>query len=53
VVLTLLKVGGVVGAATPAGQIMTILIAAFGALGGVAKVDRVVQSLGVVAARPK
>ena len=36
-----------------AGQIMTILIAAFGALGGVAKVDRVIQSLGMIAARPK
>ncbi|MEZ5822488.1 MAG: peptidoglycan-binding protein [Bradyrhizobium sp.] len=53
VVLSLLKVGGVVGAATPAGQIMTILIAAFGTLGGVAKVDRVIQSLGVIAAKPK
>lgn len=53
VVLSLLKVSGVVGAATPAGQIMTILIAAFGTLGGVAKVDRVIQSLGVIAAKPK
>lgn len=53
VVLSLLKVGGVVGAATPAGQIMTILIAAFGTLGGVAKVDRAIQSLGVIAAKPK
>jgi peptidoglycan hydrolase-like protein with peptidoglycan-binding domain len=53
VVLALLKAAGVVGAATPAGQIMTILITAFGALGGVAKVDRVIQSLGVIAAKPK
>ena len=53
VVLAILKAAGVVGAATPAGQIMTILIAAFGALGGVAKVDRVIQSLGVIAAKPK
>jgi lysozyme family protein/peptidoglycan hydrolase-like protein with peptidoglycan-binding domain len=53
VVLAILKAAGVVGAATPAGQIMTILITAFGALGGVAKVDRVIQSLGVIAAKPK
>jgi lysozyme family protein/peptidoglycan hydrolase-like protein with peptidoglycan-binding domain len=53
VVLAILKAAGVVGAATPAGQIMTILITAFGALGGVAKVDRMIQSLGVIAAKPK
>jgi lysozyme family protein/peptidoglycan hydrolase-like protein with peptidoglycan-binding domain len=53
VVLAILKAAGVVGAATPAGQIMTILITAFGALGGVAKVDRVIQSLGVIAAKSK
>src|SRR5262249_55085736 len=53
VVLALLKAAGVVGAATPAGQIMTILITAFGALCGVAKVDRVIQSLGVIAAKAK
>lgn len=53
VVLAILKAAGVVGAATPAGQIMTILITAFGALGGVAKVDRAIQALGVIAAKPK
>ena len=53
VVLAILKAAGVVGAATPAGQIMTILITAFGALGGVAKIDRAVQALGVIAAKPK
>ena len=53
VVLAILKAAGVVGAATPTGQIITILITAFGALGGVAKVDRVVQALGVIAAKPK
>ena len=53
VVLAILKAAGVVGAATPAGQIMTILTVAFGALGGVSKVDRVIQSLGVIAAKPK
>jgi len=53
VVLALLKAAGVVGAATPGGQIATILIAAFGALGGVAKVDRAIQAIGVIAAKPK
>ena len=53
VVLAILKAAGVVGAATPTGQIITILITAFGALGGVAKVDRVIQALGVIAAKPK
>jgi lysozyme family protein/peptidoglycan hydrolase-like protein with peptidoglycan-binding domain len=51
VVLVILKAAGVVGAATPAGQIMTVLIAAFGALGGVSKIDRAVQALGMIAAK--
>jgi uncharacterized protein (TIGR02594 family) len=38
--------------ATPTGQILTTLIAAFGGLGGIAKIDRVVQMLGLIAARP-
>lgn len=50
-VLSILKAAGVVGATTPAGQIITVLITAFGALGGVAKVDRVVQALGMIAAK--
>lgn len=53
VVLAILKAVGVVGAATPTGQILTILITAFGALGGVAKIDRAVGALGAVAAKPK
>jgi lysozyme family protein/peptidoglycan hydrolase-like protein with peptidoglycan-binding domain len=52
VVLAILQAAGVVGAATPAGQIITILITAFGALGGIAKVDRGIQSLGMIAAKP-
>jgi hypothetical protein len=38
--------------ATTTGQILTTLIAAFGGLGGLAKIDRVVQSMGVIAAKP-
>jgi peptidoglycan hydrolase-like protein with peptidoglycan-binding domain len=53
VVLAILQAAGVVGAATPTGQILTIVIAAFGALGGVSKIDRVIQALGTVAARPR
>jgi lysozyme family protein len=49
--LAILQAVGVVGAATPAGQIMTVLITAFGALGGISKVDRVVQALGIIAAK--
>jgi hypothetical protein len=53
VVLAILQAVGVVGAATPTGQILTIAITAFGALGGLSKVDRVIQALGMVAARPR
>jgi len=38
--------------ATPTGQILTTLIGAFGGLGVLGKVDRVVQMLGVIAAKP-
>jgi lysozyme family protein/peptidoglycan hydrolase-like protein with peptidoglycan-binding domain len=51
VVMAILKAAGVVSAASPWGQVVTILIAAFGALGGTAKIDRVIQSLGVIAAK--
>jgi uncharacterized protein (TIGR02594 family) len=56
-VLSFLLAVGVAGTATGAtatttGQILTTLIAAFGGLGGLAKIDRVVQMLGVVAAKP-
>ncbi|HEY6994840.1 MAG TPA: N-acetylmuramoyl-L-alanine amidase [Xanthobacteraceae bacterium] len=49
--LAILQAVGVVGAATPAGQIITVLITAFGALGGISKVDRVIQALGMIAAK--
>ena len=52
VVLAILQAVGVIGAATPTGQILTVLVAAFGSLGGLAKVDRVIQALGTIAARP-
>ena len=37
--------------ATPTGQILTTLIGAFGGLGVLGKVDRVVQMLGLIAAK--
>jgi peptidoglycan hydrolase-like protein with peptidoglycan-binding domain len=54
VVLAILQATGVVGtatgaSATPAGEILTTLIAAFGALDGAAKFDRLSQVLGQVA----
>jgi peptidoglycan hydrolase-like protein with peptidoglycan-binding domain len=51
-VLAILQAVGVVGAATPAGQVLTVVITAFGALGGLAKVDRGIQALGTIAAKP-
>jgi lysozyme family protein/peptidoglycan hydrolase-like protein with peptidoglycan-binding domain len=48
--LVILQAAGVIGAVTPAGQIITVLITAFGALGGISKVDRIVQALGMIAA---
>jgi hypothetical protein len=53
VVVAILKAVGVLGAATPAGQILSVLTIGFGALGGLSKVDRVVQSLGIIAAKAK
>lgn len=50
VLVTVLKAAGVLGAATPAGQILTVLSIAFSVLGGVAKIDRMTQSLGSIAA---
>jgi peptidoglycan hydrolase-like protein with peptidoglycan-binding domain len=38
--------------ATPTGQILTTLIGAFGGLGVLGKIDRVVQMLGLMAAKP-
>ncbi|WP_052764004.1 TIGR02594 family protein [Microvirga massiliensis] len=37
--------------ATPTGQILTTLIASFGGLGVLGKIDRVVQMLGIIAAK--
>jgi len=51
--VTILKAAGVLGAATPAGQILSILSIAFTVLGGVAKIDRMTQSLGVISANSK
>lgn len=39
--------------ATPTGQILTTLIGAFGGLGVLSKVDRVVQMMGIIAGKPK
>lgn len=50
-VMAILKAAGVVSAATPGGQIVSIIIAAFGGLGGIAKIDRVIQTLGIIAAK--
>lgn len=50
-VMAILKAAGVVSAVTPGGQIVTILIAAFGGLGGISKIDRVIQVLGMIAAK--
>ncbi len=56
-VLSILQAVGVAGTATgptstTTGQILTTLIAAFGGLGLTAKVDRVVKTLGLIAAKP-
>jgi hypothetical protein len=50
-VLAILKAAGAVGAATPTGQILTLAISAFGALGGLSKVDRIIQALGMIVAK--
>jgi uncharacterized protein (TIGR02594 family) len=56
-ILSVLQAVGVAGTATgttatTTGQILTTLIAAFGALGGVSKLDRIVQTLGLIASAP-
>jgi hypothetical protein len=53
VIVAILKATGVLGAATPAGEILSALSIAFTALGGVAKVDRLTQSLGAIATNSK
>jgi hypothetical protein len=57
VVLAIFEALGISGTATgptatPTGEILTTLIAAFGGLGGIAKIDRAVQTLGLIATRP-
>lgn len=47
--LAILQTVGVVGMATPTGQVLTALIAAFGGLGAISKVDRATQELQTVA----
>jgi hypothetical protein len=49
VIVAILKAMGVLGVATPAGQILSVLSIAFTVLGGLAKVDRVTQSVGALA----
>jgi hypothetical protein len=51
--VTILKTAGVLGAATPAGQILSVLTLAFSGLGVLAKIDRMTQSLGTIAANAK
>jgi hypothetical protein len=51
--VAILKAVGVLGVATPPGQILTVLSIAFTVLGGLAKVDRMTQSLGTIAANSK
>jgi peptidoglycan hydrolase-like protein with peptidoglycan-binding domain len=57
VALAILQATGVAGTATgetatTTGQILTTLIAGFGGLGLTAKIDRIVQALGLIAAKP-
>lgn len=53
VLVAVLKGAGVLGAATPAGQILTILSIALTVLGALAKGDRMLQSVGTIAANSK
>jgi hypothetical protein len=53
VIVAILKAAGVLGAATPAGQILSVLTIAFSVLGGISKIDRMTQSLGTIAAKAK
>lgn len=50
-IMAILQAVGVVGAGTPAGIIINTIIAAFGALGGLSKVDRMIQALGAIATK--
>jgi len=48
-VIIVLNAAGVLGVATPAGQILSVLSIALAALGGLSKVDRMTQTLGTIA----
>jgi peptidoglycan hydrolase-like protein with peptidoglycan-binding domain len=50
--MAILQAAGVVTAGSPAGMILNTLIVAFGGLGGLSKIDRVIQTLGTIAAKP-
>jgi uncharacterized protein (TIGR02594 family) len=54
VILAIFQAHGDIGnatgtGATPAGEILTTLIGAFGALGGISKIDRLTQAVGMIA----
>ena len=51
VIVAILQAVGVIGAGTPAGIILNTLIAGFGGLGALSKSDRVIQMLGIIAAK--
>jgi hypothetical protein len=51
--VAILKAVGVLGVATPPGQILSILSIAFTVLGALAKVDRMTQSVGTIASNSK
>jgi lysozyme family protein len=52
VIMAILQVAGVITAGSPTGMILNTIIAVFGALGGISKIDRVTQTLGIIAAKP-
>jgi hypothetical protein len=51
--VAILKAVGVLGAATPAGQILSVLSIAFTVLGGISKIDRMTQSVGTIVSNTK
>jgi hypothetical protein len=51
VVMSLLHIGGVVPATAPASMIIDTLIGVFGGLGGLSKIDRIVQTMAIIAAK--
>jgi hypothetical protein len=51
VIVAVLQATGVLGVATPAGQILSVLTIAFSVLGALAKVDRMTQTIGTAATK--